>query len=209
MTRQDSDNQDLDHATRVSIAEVLDRHLPALRAFVRLRTNAAIRQRESESDIVQSVCRELLQERSQFDFRGEGAFRSWLYTAALRKVVEKDRYYRAQKRDIKREVRIGGSPTEGDLQPIADCYSVLATASQDLAAKEQMECIDRAFARLEPDYQRVLSLGRVAALPLEDVAREMGRSKDACRKLIRRAQVQLALLLESQQGAPSGHDDAT
>lgn len=178
-----------------SVDAVLARHLPALRAFVRLRAGPAIRARESESDIVQSVCRELLAERSRFEFQGEGAFRSWLYTAALRKILARDRYHRAKKRDLDREVAAAGDE-DHELRSVADCYAVLATPSQDLAARELMDRIDSAFAQLDPDHQQALSLSRIAGLPLDDVAREMNRSREACRKLIRRAQVKLALLLE-------------
>ena len=73
---------------------LLERHLPALRAFVRLRAGPAVAEHESNSDLVQSVCREVLEGAGAFEYRGEAAFKSWLFTTALRKIVEKDRYYR-------------------------------------------------------------------------------------------------------------------
>jgi RNA polymerase sigma factor (sigma-70 family) len=196
MTRPDEDTDPGDERTPrtsdddSSIERLLERHLAALRAFVRLRAGPRVRAFESEADLVQSVCRELLAKRSRFDFRGDSAFRSWLYTAALRKVVEKDRYHSAGKRDVARRAR---ADSTGD---VLDCYAVLATPSQDLAAREQMERIERAFERLSEDHREVLSLARIAGLPSAEVARLMGRSEVACRQLLRRAQVRLAMLLE-------------
>ena len=58
---------------------LLERHLPALRVYVRLQAGDFLREQESSSDIVQSVCRELLQDLDAFEYRGEGQFRAWLY----------------------------------------------------------------------------------------------------------------------------------
>lgn len=180
-----------------SIEALLERHLSALRAFVRLRAGPKVRAYESESDIVQSVCRELLQRRSRFDFRGDSAFRSWLYTAALRKVIEKDRYHSAQKRDVgRRDASLEATNATPD---VLSCYSVLATPSQDVAAREQMDKIERAFEQLSDDHREVLSLARIAGLPSAEVARQMGRSEVASRQLLRRAQVRLAMLLEAAE----------
>ena len=44
-----------------AIGQLLEQHLPRLRAFVRLRMGAQLRARESASDIVQSTCREILE----------------------------------------------------------------------------------------------------------------------------------------------------
>ncbi|MCA8975247.1 MAG: hypothetical protein KDC98_11025, partial [Planctomycetes bacterium] len=59
-----SDHRDLvdsaSHGDPQAVEELLVRHLPRLRAFVRLRSPFALRARESCSDLVQSVCREVI-----------------------------------------------------------------------------------------------------------------------------------------------------
>ena len=82
----------------VAMGALLERHLPGLRAFVRLRMGPALRAQESESDLVQSVCLELIEDLSDFEYRGEGQFRRWLYTAALNKIHKHHRHYTAKKR---------------------------------------------------------------------------------------------------------------
>ena len=58
-----------------AVEALIERYLPELRAFVRLRAGELIRAHESRSDVVQSACREVLQHIERFRFTGEGAFR--------------------------------------------------------------------------------------------------------------------------------------
>ena len=104
-----------DGERRGDLEALLVEHLPYLRAYVRLRSNRAIRARESGTDLVQSVCREVLQGSSGFEYRGDGAFRRWLCTAALRKIVERDRAMKTQKRDVRREQVAATDTAQGAL----------------------------------------------------------------------------------------------
>ena len=58
--------------------ELMQRHLGGLRAFVRLKSGELIRAKESESDLVQSACREALSDLSSFECKSEEHFRGWL-----------------------------------------------------------------------------------------------------------------------------------
>ena len=53
------------------LERLLTEHLPALRAYVRARLGPKLAAHESASDVVQSVCRELLQEQGNLDYRGD------------------------------------------------------------------------------------------------------------------------------------------
>ena len=61
----------------------------------RLHLDPLLRARESCSDMVQSVCRECLQDLGAFEFRNEPAFRKWLLQKAQSKFVDKRRAKRA------------------------------------------------------------------------------------------------------------------
>ena len=58
-----------------AIEQLIQEHLPGLRAFVRLNAGATLRAREAQSDLVQSVCREVLEGREGFEYRGDAAFK--------------------------------------------------------------------------------------------------------------------------------------
>src|SRR5262249_2787788 len=123
-----------------AVDELLVRHLPGLRAYVRLHSDPLLRERESCSDLVQSVCRRVLGDIAGFDYRGEAAFRSWLFQKAHGKILDRRRYWLAQRRDAKREER----------QP-AEFVAAFCTPSQAAIGKETMQRLEGCFDRLPED----------------------------------------------------------
>jgi RNA polymerase sigma-70 factor, ECF subfamily len=177
-------------AARAGDAQALDtlltRHLPAVHAFVRLRAGALIRAKESSADIVQSVCREVLRGIDNFRHGGDDAFRQWLFTTVVRKLSDRDDRYRALRRDAGREAAGVARSTGGD-RSLLDAYATLATPSKEAIAREEVERIESAFADLPDEYREVITLARIVRLPHADIARAMGKSEGAVRKLLFRA----------------------
>ncbi|MEM7202129.1 MAG: sigma-70 family RNA polymerase sigma factor [Planctomycetota bacterium] len=181
------------------VETLLERHLPSLRAFVRLRAGNAIRARESQSDLVQSVCRELLGGAERFSYRGDTEFRNWLYTAVLRKIVERDRYYRAQKRDIDREMAPRGGE-DGDAA-LRQQYASVATPSAAAASAEELARIETAFDGLSEEQREIITLSRIVGLSHAEIGAKLGRSEQASRQLLRRALIRLSMALEEDGSA--------
>ncbi|MCA8953339.1 MAG: sigma-70 family RNA polymerase sigma factor [Planctomycetes bacterium] len=182
-----------DGERRGDLEALLVEHLPYLRAYVRLRSNRAIRARESGTDLVQSVCREVLQGSSGFEYRGDGAFRRWLCTAALRKIVERDRAMKTQKRDVRREQVAATDTAQGAL---LDAYATVSTPSVVLSRRENIEALEVAFDQLPEEHREVISLAKIVGLSHAEIAEQTGRSEAATRQLLRRALVKLRLLLD-------------
>lgn len=176
------------------LGELVAEHLPRLRAFVRAHMDPGLRRRESESDLVQTVCRALLEGREKFDFRGEPQFRAWLFTAARNKILQKQRFHLREQRDLRREA----ARTDADL--LLQGYQTLCTPSQVVAAEEQIAQLEAALDSLDEEHREVITLSRFAQLPFEEVGQRMGRSADAARKLLGRALVKLTERL--QRGEP-------
>jgi RNA polymerase sigma-70 factor (ECF subfamily) len=179
---------------RDAIETLLSRHLARLRAFVRLRMGPLVRSKESSEDLVQSVCREALRDLSRFEYRGEASLRNWLLTQAERKVADRGRFWRRDRRDPAREA----APVE-DAETLRGLES-LFTPSQEAAAHEELERLERVFQELPPDDQEVILLARVMELPHEQIAERMGRSVSATWSLLSRALAKLALKLEGRAG---------
>lgn len=169
---------------------LIERHLPALRAYVRLNIPPDVRARESCSDLVQSVCREVLRDRDGFEYRGPEAFRAWLFQWALHKIQDRAKFFRAERRAAHREADLGAEP---DLGPL---YASLGTPSAMAIARENAALLERAFDRLDHSDRQVIALCRIADLPREEVARVVGKSPGAVRTHLSRALVRLAGELE-------------
>lgn len=134
-------------------------------------------------DVVQSICRELLEASPSFDFRGEEQFRDWLFTSALNKIRDKQRFHGRDKRDAARE--------EVADDGFAQAASYL-TPSVDAIGRETAEALAAAFRELSEEHREVITLARVVQLPHAAIASAMGRSEAAVRQLLVRALLRLA-----------------
>jgi RNA polymerase sigma-70 factor (ECF subfamily) len=174
---------------------LLCRHLPALRAFIRLRSDRRLRDRESVSDLVQSVCREVLQDLPDFAVASDAAFRHWLYTSALRKILDRKKYWGTEKRDPRREQSLdaAGPATRDEL--LLQTYRGIGTPSRHASLREEVERLEAAFDELPDDYREVLTLAKVVGLSHREIAERLGRSEEAARQLLSRARARLARLL--------------
>lgn len=178
-----------------AVEQLLERHLPGLRAFVRLRVGREVRAKESSSDLVQSVCREVLQNIERFQHPSPAAFRQWLYTTALRKIVNRAEYWRAEKRAGGREQALA---SEADEQRLLDCYHSFSTPSRAAIVREEVERVERAFEKLTEEQRQVVTLAHVVGLSRADIAREIGKSEGAVRVTLHRALARLSELLEDK-----------
>jgi RNA polymerase sigma-70 factor (subfamily 1) len=182
---------------RAALDQILRQHLPELRVFVRLQVGELLRQQESSSDVVQSVCRELLEGLDRFEYRGEEQFRNWLYVAALNKIRQHDRYFRAAKRDPARELRLDTDARDVALE---GAYATAFTPSRQAMAREDIERLEAGFDSLPEHYRQVITLSRIVGLSQEQIAEEMGRSVPSVRNLLNRALARLAALADEPQG---------
>ncbi len=180
---------------RAEVERLLQEHLSRLHGFVRLRTGALLRSMESASDLVQSVCREVLEQGHRFQHDGEEGFRRWLYTAAARKISDRLEYYRAQKRDPGRRVPLQEHDAATSSGGLLDCYRSFCTPSRMLREEEEVARIEAAFDLL-PEHQReVIALARIAGLSHQEIAHQTGRSEGAVRMQLYRGLERLSELL--------------
>jgi RNA polymerase sigma factor (sigma-70 family) len=164
-----------------SVDDLLERHLGDVAGYVRDHLDPALLAKESVSDVVQSICREVLDRKHALCFTDDAAFRAYLYRAAVCKVIDRRRYYLAAKRDMAREVVLqsadGGVPR---------------------SVEEEAEVLERfelAFSRLSTDLQEVITLRRVLGHDTAETARRLEISEGQTRKRLARALARLAVLM--------------
>lgn len=187
-----------------ALEELLARHLPGLRAFVRLQCGPVVRDRESVSDVVQSTCREVIAHLDRFEHGGDREFRQWLYTSAMRKIRHRAAYWRADRRDIGRE-RAASMDDVAD-RALVDVYGTITTPSAEVQGREFLTQVEGAFDRLSDDEREAILLARVLGLSHLEVAAQTGRTEGASRTLLHRALVKLARLLDPGGAAPEDTD---
>lgn len=192
----DGDRDDRDPETtgrrlpRDELEALFARNIHHVRAFVRLRIDPLTRSRESVSDIVQSACREVLDDRS-FEYRDETAFRSYLCQAALFKIQNRHRHHAAAKRRPDGPERT--STSDDDLARIY--RTTLYDPSRQAVLREEIEALERAFDQLPEDYRQVLTLYRIVGIAVPELARQTGRTEGATKMLLHRAMARLTSVL--------------
>lgn len=179
---------------RSAIDELLRRHLPGLRGYVRLHGGRLLPTKEDHSDLVQSVCREVLEHMDRFQYPSDAGFRHWLFVTAMRKIKKRYRYWFADKRDVAREQAVVAGP-DPSAPDVLEGYATFCTPSRVLEAREEVARIEGAFDQLPEDYRQVIVLARLVGLSRGEIGEEMGRTEGAVRTLLSRAQARLAEIL--------------
>jgi RNA polymerase sigma-70 factor (subfamily 1) len=171
--------------------DILAAHLPALRAYVCANLGPLLTGKESASDLVQSACREVLQHLDRFRHDGEAGFKRWLYATALRKIQDRHRFFRAEKRDAGREAdpEAAGALAEA-------LFRESATPSHAAARREEVERVHRVLETLPPNYREVIRLAHLEGLLHKALAARLSISEANARMLLSRALARLARQLE-------------
>ncbi|MEZ5963017.1 MAG: RNA polymerase sigma factor [Planctomycetota bacterium] len=167
------------------------RHLPPLVAFVRARTGRAVAARESAIDIAQSVCREVLQDLGKLEFRGDEAFRGWLFMQATRKILDRNRFLHRDRRDVGREQ----APSEAEAESLLTAYATLATPSRCASAREELARIEAAVHDLPEAQRDAVTMSRLMGMGYTDIAQIMDLTESAVRGLVARGLAAIAAKL--------------
>jgi RNA polymerase sigma factor (sigma-70 family) len=164
---------------------LVDREGDTLRRFVE-RHGRGLLQFESVEDLVQGATLVALQNESNFEFRGDGAFVTWLQRVAQRFIANRHAYWTARKRDAGHILRITTSDRSefsrtGGIHPYAG-----NPPSRPSIREEELMRAARAISLLLPRDQTVLRLV-AAEQSTEDIAQELGLAVETARRVRARA----------------------
>lgn len=171
------------------LAELVIRFLPDLRAHVDRQLGPALQRREADADIVQSACREALATLRDggFEYRGDEAFRAWLFQVALNKVRERARYHGA-------EHRRAVTPMDPDATALAAAIATDPSPSQAALDREAHQRLLDAFGRLDTSMRDIVRWAHFEQLSHKEIAARLGTTEGNSRVLLARALSRLALL---------------
>jgi RNA polymerase sigma factor (sigma-70 family) len=164
----------------------------------RRRLGARLKQKEEADDLAQTTFREATRDFSQYQYRGEGSLLRWLIQILQNKIRDKAEYYSAGKRDISRERSVDDGSDDSGL-PRYDPPSPDLSVTREVQRSEEFGILRDALGELSDDHQQAIQLVFFKGLTLRKAGEQMGgRSEDAVRMLLRRAERRLRELTKTR-----------
>ena len=149
-----------------AFGELYQRYLDPIYRYIRIRVAEDI----IAEDLTELVFLRAFEALRRYKERGK-PFSAFLYQVARNLLVD---HYRQQKREVPLEA--------ADDMAVTD-----STIDEHVMRSERIEMLQRVMVDLRPDYQEVIRLRVILALPTATVAEWMGRSEGAVRVLLHRA----------------------
>jgi RNA polymerase sigma-70 factor (ECF subfamily) len=154
-----------------ALEALLAREGPPLIAMIIARMGDELRRRVEPEDILQETFAWATRSIRRFEWRGPGSFHQWLRGIASHMLLKAARGGKRLPR-----LRLEREPTGDEPSP-----------SRLLRRGERFERLRRAIDELSPEHREVLLLARIEGLPVQEIARRLGRTPNAVSLLIGRA----------------------
>lgn len=162
---------------------------PRLRARLLRQMDATMKARIEPEDILQQVYLEAFRAIDQFEYQGKDSFLRWMYAILDRKLIDEHRAMRADRRDVRREVKqapqTGGQTSYVDL--MARIMSQSGTPSQAVRRDEAIDVLAECIAALPDHYRDVIQMRFIEGRPVSEVAKQLKRSIGSIHMICHRA----------------------
>jgi RNA polymerase sigma-70 factor (ECF subfamily) len=181
-------------------------HQPLLLDVARRRIGARLRLKEEPDDLAQTTFREATRDFANYEYRGPDSLVRWLMQILQNKIRDKAEFYSANKRDQTRERTLSGTPQPGgDPTPGMDPASHDLSVTMQVQREEAFGHLRRALEELSTEHREAITLVFFEGLSLREAGEKMeGRSEDAVRMMLRRAENKLGEMLKGSLGKDIG-----
>ena len=188
-----------------ALNELFARHHHTMVEMARRRLGARLRQKEDPDDLAQTTFREATRDFASYEWRGEGSLLRWLVQIMQNKIRDKAEFYSAGKRDLSRERTIE-APVARDEEPATvEPPSADLSVTMQVQRGENYELLGKALSELSPEHRTAITLVFFQGLSLREAGERMGgKSEDAVRMMLRRAEGRLGQLLKPSLGRDLG-----
>ena len=165
-----------------ALIELVQRHVPWLRAYVRRRMTQEMRHFETSEDVVQTVLYNLLRYGPAFRPENEIQFRALIAKSVLNRLCDLHDYVTADKRNPAREERL----------PSVISRIGKGAASHDRPERQTETDEERGFIALamqlvDPEDRRIIQLYEFDDVEFAEIGRRLSISEDAARQRFHRA----------------------
>lgn len=166
---------------------------PRLRARLLRHMDPGMKSKIEPEDILQQVYLEVFRAIVNFSYQGKDSFLRWMYAILDRKLIDEHRALRAERRDIRREVKpahaSGQQTTYVDL--MARIMADQGSPSQVVRKDETLGVLAACVASLPEHYREVIKMRFLEGRPVADVAQVMNRTIGSVHMICHRALRQL------------------
>jgi RNA polymerase sigma-70 factor (ECF subfamily) len=187
-------------ASDAALAGRLEAHRGYLTILARMQIGRRLQGKADPADVVQETFVHAMRDATQFRGTSDQELAGWLrriLAARLANLVR--RFCGTQGRDVRLEQALQVELDQSSQVLDRGLVSPLSSPSQRAIRGEQVTWLAQALEGLSTDYRDVLVLHHLEECDFPEVARRMGRSVEAVKKLWARA---LARLRKSLGGAP-------
>lgn len=189
-----------------ALNQLFQRYHQLLLAAARRNIGPKLRLKEEPDDLAQTTFREATRDIANYEYRGESSLIRWLMQILQNKIRDKAEFYSAGKRDQGRERALESAPNSaGDDKPAYDPPAKDLSVTMQVQRVENYEHLRKALEELSPEHREAITLVVFQGLSLREAGEKLGgRSEDAVRMLLRRAEARLHDILKGSIGKDMG-----
>lgn len=185
-----------------SLNELFQRYHQTMVEMARRKLGPRLRLKEDPDDLAQTTFREAARDFQGYRYQGEGSLLRWLIQILQNKIRDKAEFYSAGKRDLSRERAMQSK--KGDEERTLEFLSEDLSVTQVVQRDEQVEHLRESLTELSAEHRQAITLVFFEGLTLREAGERMGgKSEDAVRMMLRRAEGKLGDRLRSRLGSDS------
>lgn len=181
----------------LAVSKLLTKYCPVLRAHLETRMDPQLRARCEPEDILQQAYLAAFRSIGTFEDRGPNSFLNWVLTIVDNKLANARRALHQKMRDVVREQPAQlVTASQSCINLLDQVYAHSRTPSRVIRQDEAVGALLASIPRLPETYRRVIEMRFLEGRSVADVARELGKSETAVKKLTARALAQLRNLMD-------------
>ncbi len=184
-----------------TLNELFTRYHQTMVEVARRKLGPRLRLKEDPDDLAQTTFREATRDFARYRYQGEGSLLRWLIQILQNKIRDKAEFYSASKRDLSRERGLETDNEEDGTRAYHEPSSSDLSVTQVVQRGENFDLLRGAVEDLSGEHRSAITLVFFEGLSLRKAGERMGgKSEDAVRMMLRRAEAKLGESLRASLG---------